>query len=363
MHTGHGGRLEDFARAYGHAADKVLDFSTNTDRLLDLAPIRELLRQTLEAAFVYPDPTYARLREALALRHGARPENILPSNGSTELLYLIARSCRGRKAFICAPAFSEYEAACRTESLDIRFEAALEKDDFVFWRPELIEAVNLTKPAVVFLGNPNNPTGRLAAKDWLERLVLACERQGSLLVVDEAFMDFVPDGDKRSLCSRAARSSHLLILRSLTKFFCLPGLRIGYAVGHPRLIESLAKFQPTWSVNGIAQETVLRLLHESRPAKTSDLPAARRRFQEGLRVLDGVKPYPSDVNYFLCRLDSAAFDREGVEGHLGRRGVLVRFCSDFRGLESGLFLRLAVRPPEDNAVLIETLQEALCHAG
>lgn len=361
MHLGHGGRLEEFARTHGHAPEKILDFSTNTNLLLDLAPIRDILRQSLEAAFRYPDPTYGRLKEALAQRHGIRPENILPANGSTELLYLIARNCGAKKTLILAPAFSEYEAACRMESSDIAFETALEKDDFVFWRPEHIESVRLAKPAVVFVGNPNNPTGRLAAKDWLERLALACERQASLLVIDEAFMDFVSDGSKRSFAQRATRSPHILVLRSLTKFFCLPGLRIGYAVGHPRALEALAKLQPTWSVNGLAQEAVLRLPDESVGPASRELPAIRRRFQDELNALGGIKMYPSDVNFFLCRLDETIFERRRIDELLGRKGILVRYCSDFRGLEKGLYLRLAVRPARDNSVLIETLQEALCH--
>lgn len=362
MHIGHGGRLEEFARAHGHAPEKILDFSTNTNLLLDLAPIREILRQSLESAFRYPDPTYARLKEVLAQRHGVRAENILPANGSTELLYLIARNRSARKTLIFAPAFSEYEAACRMESGDIAFETALEKDDFVFWRPEHIESVRLTKPAVVFVGNPNNPTGRLAAKDWLERLALACESQSSLLVIDEAFMDFIPDGDKRSFAQRATRSSHILVLRSLTKFLCLPGLRIGYAVGHPDALKALAELQPTWSVNGLAQEAVFRAPDEPARAASRELPAIRHRFQDGLNTLGGIKTYPSDVNFFLCRLDEVVFERRRIDELLGRKGILVRYCSDFRGLEKGLYLRLAVRPSGDNAALIETLQEALCHA-
>lgn len=362
MHTGHGGGIEEFSRAYGHASERILDFSTNTNLLLDLALIRGLLRQSLEAAFLYPDPTYSRLREALARRHGVRPENILPANGSTELFYLIARSRGTGKALILSPAFSEYEAVCRTESFEISFETALEKDDFVFWRPDHIEAVSAIKPAVVFVGNPNNPTGRLAAKDWLERLALTCERQRNLLVIDEAFMDFVPDGEKRSFAQKATRSPNLLTLRSLTKFYCIPGLRAGYAVGHPRIIETLAKLQPTWSVNGLAQEMALRLLSEPALVTNGELPLIRRQFQEALKALDGIKTYPSDVNFFLCRLDEAIFERRPLEESFGRRGLLVRLCSDFHGLEKGFYLRLAVRPSKDNAILVAALQEALCHA-
>lgn len=362
MHSGHGGRLEQFARAYGHSPETVLDFSTNTNLLQDLAPIREILKRSLKAAFVYPDPDYSRLKEALAQRHGVLPENILPANGSTELLYLIARSREQRRALILAPAFSEYEAACRTEAFEVVFENALERDDFVFWRPELIAAVSAAKPAVVFVGNPNNPTGRLSAKDWLERLALACERRSVLLVIDEAFMDFVPEASGRSFAQKAARSSHLVVLRSLTKFFCIPGLRIGYAIGHARLIDTLARFQPTWSVNGLAQEMAIGLLKDL-STNRGGLPEARSQFQEALRALAGVKVFPSDVNFFLCRLDESVFNGRGFAQELGRRGLLVRFCSDFRGLEKGGFVRLAVRSPSDNARLVETFREALCHAG
>lgn len=365
MQTTHGGKVEEFARAYGHDLSQVLDFSTNTNLHFDLQPLRDLLRKSVEAAFHYPDPTYARLRAVLALRHGVLPENILPSNGSTELIYLIARRFRAQKALIFAPAFSEYEAACRAESMEIAFELALEKDDFVFWRPDHIDTIGLLKPAVVFVGNPNNPSGRLAAKDWLDRLALACERHGALLVADEAFLDFVRDGEKRSLALRSMRSANILVMRSLTKIFSIPGLRIGYAVGQPRTIESLARFQPTWSLNGLAQEVAIQLAADPvkwRPAQ-GEMARARQRFHEALKQVPGIKIYPSDVNFFLCRLDENIFEIQILRERLGRRRILVRFCSDFRGLGAGCFMRLAVRREEENAMVIEALKESLCHAG
>lgn len=365
MHTTHGGKLEEFAKAYGHDLSQVLDFSTNTNLHFDLQPLRDLLRQSLEAAFRYPDPTYARLREVLALRHGVLPKNILPTNGSTELIYLIARRFRAQKALIFAPSFSEYEAACRVESLEISFEQALEKDDFVFWRPDHIDTIGLAKPAVAFVGNPNNPSGRLAAKDWLDRLALACERHGTLLVADEAFMDFVRDGEKRSLALRSMRSANILVMRSLTKVFSIPGLRIGYAIGHPRTIESLARFQPTWSLNGLAQEVAIQLVAD--PGKwqlaLDELGQIRQRFYEALKQVPGIKIYPSDVNFLLCRLDTNIFEIQKLQEHLGRRRILVRLCSDFRGLETGCFMRLALRREEENAILIEALKESLCYAS
>lgn len=365
MHTTHGGKLEEFAKAYGHDLSQVLDFSTNTNLHFDLQPLRDLLRQSLEAAFRYPDPTYVRLRKVLALRHGVLPENILPTNGSTELIYLIARRFRAQKALIFAPAFSEYEAACRAESMEISFELALEKDDFVFWRPDHIDTIGLMKPAVVFVGNPNNPSGRLAAKDWLDRLALACERHGAFLVADEAFLDFVRDGEKRSLALRSMRSANILVMRSLTKVFSIPGLRIGYAIGHPRTIESLARFQPTWSLNGLAQEVAIQLVADpgKRLPALDELGQTRQRFHEALKLIPGIKIFPSDVNFLLCRLDTKIFEIQKLSEHLGRRRILIRLCSDFRGLERGCFMRLVVRREEENAVLIEALRESLCHAG
>lgn len=365
MHIVHGGRVEEFAKTYGHGVPQILDFSTNINLLCDLQPLRNLLQESVEAAFRYPDPTYARLREALARRHGVSSENILPTNGSTELIYLIARRFRAQKALIFSPAFSEYEAACRVESMEISFERAIEKDDFVFWRPDHIETIALTKPAVAFLGNPNNPSGKLAAKDWLERLVLACERNGTLLAVDEAFMDFVKDGDKRSAAQRSVRSSHVLVMRSLTKYFSIPGLRIGYAIGHPRTLESLSKLQPTWSLNGLAQELAIRLMTNPgswQPA-LDEFGQARQRLCAALKQIDGIKVYSSDVNFLLCRLDENIFERQKFEDFMGRKGILVRFCSDFRGLETGVYIRLAVHREEQNARLIEALKEAVYRAS
>jgi len=365
VNLNHGGQIEVFAKTHGLAPSQVLDFSTNVNFHFDRQWVRSVLGDCAEAAFSYPDPACRRLRDSLARRHGCSPDNILPANGATELFHLAVRSHRAGRGLIYTPAFSEYEAVCQSEGLETHFVPAREEDRFLFTRTEQIDAVEKWNPDVVFLGNPNNPTGRLADVRWLKKLVETCGRLKALLILDEAFMDFIPDGETRSFVALSGESPHLLVVRSLTKFFSIPGLRIGYALGHSEMIERLADVQPTWSVNGLAQETTINLLDRSemRSDALDALRQAKERFVQGLEAIEGLEPYPSDVNFILCRLDSRVFEAEKLRNHLAAKGILVRFCSDYRGLEKSLFIRLAVRQEKENTLLINTLNEAVCRVG
>lgn len=362
MHLGHGGQIELFAKTYGHKPSHILDFSTNTNPWFPHEILRRWLNESTEAMFRYPDSTSGRLKEALAGWHGVAPENIFPANGSTEVLYLLAGAFRGETALIFSPSFSEYEAAARTENMDIHFVQAYERDGFIWDQSDSIREVDRIRPRVVFIGNPNNPSGRLVPRGWMEALQQACEWNGSLLVLDEAFMNFVPGESAHSLLSKSIRSSNLLVMRSLTKFFSIPGIRLGYAVGHSRWIQALMSRQPTWSVNGLAQKVALRLLEiDTGDSVLGTLAETRASFFAALQAVPGLKPYPSDVNFILCRLNPHVFDPQRILTYLGRKGILVRSCIDFRGLESGEFIRIAVRREEENNILVESLSEVLCH--
>lgn len=309
-------------RAHGGMTNGgVLDFSASINPLGFPPSVRRVLDRTAELVVRYPHPDARPLREALARRHQISPACILVGNGSAELIYLLVRDLR---IAVFVPAFTEYEDAAAS---------AMPVPWSQFPRAPNADAI--------VVGNPNNPTGHLTRPEQILRLP-------GLVIVDEAFMDFV--GDEASLVRYAAETKRVIVVRSLTKFYALPGLRLGYIVAHPKVIARLRERQPPWSVNGIAQAAGIAALEDAGFAERTRIFI--RETRDDLRHKIPLESLPSEANFLLCRTP-----KDLVEP-LAERGIAVRDCSSFTGLDRN-HLRVAVRLPEENARLVSAMKEVL----
>jgi threonine-phosphate decarboxylase len=340
-HGGAGSRL------LGVSEGELLDFSQNINPLGAPAAALEAARRALdEEAGRYPDPGYPRLREALAMYLGLPRGNILPTNGGAEALFLAARAAGGAgKALILEPTFSEYAAAARAAGLEpVRRVARRPEDGF---RLDLAALEDLKGVALVFLCNPNNPTGDALTRTEVLELAARVREGDAALVVDEAFADFAPEA---SVAPEV--SEDLYVARSLTKFFAIPGLRLGCLVceGATRAQE----FQPSWSVNAVAAAAGVVAAQDRGFAETSVAEVARLREElfEALEALPQLVPFPSAANFLLVHGPA------GLPERLSRRGVLVRGCEPFPGLGPGYF-RVAVRGAAENERLLAAMREEL----
>ena len=349
----HGAHGALAAQTLGAARDDFLDFSANINPLgppegAILAAGKALLGE----AATYPDPRYLRLRAALAGYLGVPPETVLPTNGGAEALFLAARVAAdggGQRAVILDPTFSEYAAAART--------AGLEPESRIARRPErgfrLDHAVldDLDDVGLVFLCNPNNPTGDLLSGEDVMRISGKVRAAGAVLVVDEAFADFAPG---QSVATEV--DQRLYVARSFTKFFAVPGLRLGCLIA--REPETAEAFQPSWPVNVVAAAAGVAAAGDPAFAEMTVTEVEGRRWElfGALEGLDGVTPYPGAANFLLFR------GPEGLPELLARLGVLVRGCDPFPGLGPG-FVRVAVRGREENGRLISALAKALGEIG
>lgn len=313
----------------GSAAPGVLDFSVS---LNPLGPPDSLnLLGGIEHLTSYPEPGSKSLQLALARHHGIDAESVLVTNGACEAIELVMASIRRRRVVVLVPAFTEYEDAARAWGHQVTTIAAREEDGF-HWD---VSRLDLHPDDLVVLGNPANPTGVLSELPEVD----------ATLLVDETFLDFV-DKPLQSAIGRP----RTLVVRSFTKLFACPGLRLGYIVGE---VGALRERQPAWSVSRLAQVAGEAMIRE-----TAYLEFTRRFVREcreelvaGLRSMGAIKVFPSAANFVFCRLPNAGERAR----RLLERGIAVRLCDSFTGLPADQYIRVAVRKRSDNQRLLEAL--------
>lgn len=365
----HGGNVYKLAEELGVSEREIIDFSASVNPLGVSRKVKAEIRKELRSLHNYPDPDTKKLRETIAERHNISPDTILCGNGSTELIYLIPRALKPQRILIPQPTFSEYERACkmsdelRVKSYELKRENNFDinPDDFIL---SLVTRHSSLPFDMVFLCNPNNPTGRLLKKDDVLKIAEASRKLKCYLVVDEAFIDFCPG---ESAIKYVQDNPYLIVLRSMTKFHALTSLRIGYGVFPSHLINRLKEFKEPWTVNNLAQKAGIVAIKDNEYAdKTFRLIRREKDFLESSFIKLGIDFYPSDANFYLLKIK----DNTKVDLKLRGKGILVRNCSNFRGLDSS-HIRVAVRSHKDNVILIRELsrlqnsstQRSICVKG
>lgn len=340
----HGGNIIAQAKKYNIKLSKMIDFSANINPLGFPPQIKKIIRKNIDGIKNYPDLEATDLKKALAEYKGVKPENIIVANGSCELIYLLSRFLTKQQVLIPSPTFTEYERAFKNR---VRLIDLKEEDNFTLSLDKVID--NLKDAQLLFLCNPNNPSGGLWQKEEILRL-----SEQVMVIVDEAFMDFIED--KESVAREAATTNNLFVIRSLTKFFAIPGLRLGYGIGSQKMIESLKALQPPWNVNFMAQLVVPHLVkNKDFIHKTITLINEERSFLfNRLKQIGYLQPYFSCANFILIKLKGV--NSTTLTDTLGKRGILIRDCKDFTFLNDN-FIRVAIRTKMENSKLIKELKK------
>jgi threonine-phosphate decarboxylase len=343
----HGGNIYRVSEETGIPADELMDFSASINPLGIPDRVKEVIMAELDNLVHYPDPDASELRQVIARRHNIDHESIICGNGSTELIYLIPAALKPGKVLVTAPAFSEYEKACGlNDKCQITNIKLKEENGFKIIASEFIEAMHGCDMA--FLCNPNNPTGDLLSKEEVIRISEAARDLNCTLVVDEAFIDFCPAD---SVIEQVRGNPHLIVLRSMTKFYAITGLRAGYGVFHPEIIRRITEFKEPWTMNTLAQKAAMAAIDDRDYAeRTMDLINNEKTFIEnGLRDI-GIEFLPSAVNFYLLRTGNSDRVCQGMK----EKGMIVRDCSNFRGLDDS-YIRVAVMSRRENEKLISGL--------
>lgn len=339
---------------YGHGGDiytykNMLDFSVNINPLGPPKRVTEAAKRGVELMAAYPDSQCRKLREKLARKQNIPEDNYIFGNGAAELIYTLVLAERPERALIPVPAFSEYEQALRTVGCEISYYKTKENNFFCIdesFLEEIDESID-----IVFLCSPVNPSGHVIDKELIQRTAERCEHLGVRLVLDECFVEFLPDPGKYSMISEADKLRQLFILRAFTKIYAMPGLRLGYGISSDsELLEMMARMRQPWSVSVPAQEAGAAALDEDDyVVRARQLVADERKYLETELHKAGIKFISSDINFILLYAELNLFDE------MRDRGILIRNCENYRGLGKGWY-RIAVRTHEENSSLINTLR-------
>ncbi len=346
----HGGNIKKLAERAGCPSSELLDFSANINPLGPPPWLQQVVVNALNDVDKYPDPESAELTLAACQKYSVWPTECIAGNGASELISAITRLGGYKRAVIPVPCYVDYERSCviaglKTEQIPLDPQKGFAPDF------DKLSSSLSASPALVFLAQPNNPTGTAFDPEELKKIARA--HPDSRFIVDESFADFIPNLERLT----GKRPANVITILSLTKFYAIPGLRLGLAFASPDIIMALKNILPCWSVNLLAQEVGLRCIKDEDYARRTIETTTRLREElvQGIANIPGIRTFPAQANFMLCQVQRVGMDATGLIEHLIKNNIAVRQCDNFDGLDSTYF-RIAVRTAEENKKLIDGLR-------
>lgn len=370
----HGGNIFQFAHEQRIEPYEVIDFSANINPLGPSQRGLAALEAQLRYISHYPDATNDDVLNTIADTYGMNKNQIVVGNGAAELLYAICRLPGYTGAFVPAPGFSEYKEALEASQIPVRdiYYRPREDDNGkpYFEVPYLAletfsaELKGQDGRIIVFLGNPNNPDGTLLDKNHIRTLASMLKDANSLLVIDESFIDFVGNDtlqdNEYSMRSLVNEFDNIIVVHSFTKFYAVPGLRIGAAFSNPHIIDQLNTFIPTWSINTLAQAYTQSALNDVEYVKRTKqvLHEEQHYMYNALDAIAGITVYPPSANFILFHIEQEGVTADSINEALKKHNMIVRNCDSYMGLNSQ-WVRVAIKDHDNNVRLVDTLTDIL----
>lgn len=359
----HGGDVWGFSRKYGVPLEKIFDFSAPINFLGASPKAVEAVKKFAELIKFYPDPNPAELKKEIAEYAGeVNPKNIILGNGSTELIYMIPEFFSPNfEAIILVPSFTEYEkATLRAHGEPIFVELP---EDFSL-NLESIKKVVTSETRIVFVCNPHSPSGTLYDKKTILELVDFCHENNIVTCIDENYIEFAESSKNATVVPYVKKYDNLFVIRSLTKFYAMPGLRFGYAIADQDFIGALQYVRQPWSINSLAVFAARAALKDTEFIDKTKSSIAKEKAQltRMLKEISVLQVFPSETNFLLVKILSKKIASTTLRESMAKEGILIRDCSTFVGLDDSYF-RVTVRSAEDNLKLMETLKKQLNKAA
>ena len=358
----HGGNIREISWKSGIPEENLVDFSANINPIGPPAWLKETLIEELPHLTHYPDRSVTALIGAISESYGLPEQKIVAGNGTTELFFTLPRAAGYKRLIVPVPSYGDYSYANRIAGVDVSEHCLLEENGFLPDFHAIEKDIIKSGPdTAVILALPNNPTGLLFDREQFLRLVRSYP--DVLFCVDEAFADFLPPG----LSLLNENTENLLIFRSFTKFFVIPGLRLGWLSCSGALAENIRRMLPTWSVNALAEAVGIKACGDREYAERTIgyVEKVRNELLDALKELDGLHVYPGEANFLFARIE----DREGRQRtatglyrHLLKKGIIIRLCKSYPGLDDRFF-RIAVRTSDENKRLVRGIRSYFLNDG
>ena len=378
----HGGNIYKVFREKN--IKEILDYSSNINPYGIPESLKKRITENLEILERYPDPDYVELREKLAHLNKVDVSNIILGNGATEIIFLFMKVINPKKILIVSPTFGEYERAVKAteisgdtvslsssngdnknienKKIEIEYFELKESDDFKLNIGNLKNELE-KKYDLLIICNPNNPTGKFLKLAETEEILKECNKYDTKLFIDEAFIEFLADGMKESIINTEENKKNLFVTRAFTKFFAIPGLRLGYGMYFDKELEKkISEKKEPWSVNNIAEMAGLTVLDDTEYIEKTLKWITKEKIYmyEKLNEILGIKVYKTEVNFITGKIDEKLFS-EGLNVKVLRekmleQGILIRDASNFNFLDERFF-RLAIKNRKNNNRVIETLKK------
>lgn len=353
MNLGHGGNIEEISRLYGINKNDLIDFSANINPL-GLAPkVKLVMESEISEVERYPDITYYNLKKAIAKYENINMDSLFVGNGAAEVIFNIVRAVKPKNVLLPAPTFSEYEDAVK--SIGGNLEYFYLQNDFELDREflnYLTEEIDM-----VFVCNPNNPTGVISSRDYIVEILEKAKANNIIVVIDESFLDFVKEKDNITAIQLIRDYRNLIIVKSLTKFYAFPGIRLGYGIsGNKALQELIDRVAIPWSINTIASRAGEVAVNESgyREETIEYVNRNKELLYNGLREIQGIRVFKPSVNFIFFKVNTDI----DLKKELLKVGIIIRSCDNYIGLDKSYY-RIAVRKEEENIRLLEELGRIL----
>ena len=355
----HGGNIYKASKKYGIAKDDILDFSANINPLGIPHRLRDIFVSNLKDVENYPDPECMALKNAIANYVGVSTDNIIVGNGASEIIGMLFTVLSLKRVLIPAPTFSEYQRFAVGYGCELDFFILKEQDNFKLDIGKLLENLTWDLDAVL-LCNPNNPTSTLINRSDMKLLIKEAKEKGITVIIDEAFIELTDGGNSNSVADLLEIYDNLFIIRAFTKVFAIPGVRLGYGLGNPKIISKMWSMKIPWPVN-----TFACLVAEFLPQageylqKTQEwLVKEKDRFYNQLCEIDYLHPFKPETNFILIKIEHPYITSSILRDKMLSKGIMIRDASNFTSLDNR-FIRVAIKDRESNKRFLATIKDLM----
>lgn len=347
----HGGNLREIAQKYNIALEDIVDLSANINPFGPPQKVFEKIKDNLELVKNYPDPDCKELVDAISTYLNIDKNRIVVGNGASEIIFLLMHLFKPKNIFLPAPSFSEYEHASLAIGANINYIRLIDG----YERFDLSEMDSMQKGDCLFLCNPNNPTGVTYSRDFIIKVLKKAKDKGGYLILDESFVDFIREDI--TFKSYLDEFSNLVILYSLTKFFSIPGIRLGVALASEQIIDGIKSIKDPWNVNVFAQAIGQDLLNDVEFIENTKrfYENERKYIYDEMKEVKGLKVYKPSANFIFFEITNE-YNIFDVQEKLLEYNIIVRDCSNYKFLNEKFF-RVAIKTEENNRLFVEAIKE------